>query len=55
MTLDIDELAQDFEAETTLGNIRFHDGVSQPRSAGRATPPSSWSAVIAAIAASTDG
>jgi hypothetical protein len=54
MTLDIDELAQDFEAETTLGNIRFHDGVSQPRSAGRA-PPSSSSAVIAAIAASTDG
>jgi hypothetical protein len=55
MTLHIDELAPDFEAETTLGNIRFHDWIGQPRSAGRATPPSSSSAVIAAIAASTDG
>jgi len=28
MTLHIDELAPDFEAETTLGNIRFHDWIS---------------------------
>jgi alkyl hydroperoxide reductase subunit AhpC len=27
MTLQIDELAPDFEAETTRGTVRFHDWI----------------------------